>query len=643
MPVNKFDFPYGTRVKRFLPYVVLLLALLVVARALRPAAQESPDLALFGTLPALEGGRVKPLDSVARNSLLIIRGKQQVWIPEENPAPLSGVAKVLDTVGFKLPSGRVMDADHWLADVFFRPEAADAHPVFAIANPELLGMLGWPQMEKRHCTFVELRPHLARIQQERANLDGVEASGRSPFQGAVLALYNSLVLYQQLKESVHVEGTRDFTAEIRRHVTVAAAAEKEGDALAPGDKTTLTGGVNRYQRQADFARLHLVPPAAGGTADDWSVTGRAVMRERDPANLPPALLAFAEMGDAYRAGDGAGFDRAARGYAGWLAQEHPEWRTKPVLESRFNLMEPFYVGMILYVGAFVLAVLSWMFLPRELRVAAYLVLTLAFLVHSGGLLARMWLQGRPPVTNLYSSAILVGWGAVLLAIFMEWFYRYAVALATAALVGFGTLIVAHHLGTGGDTMEMMQAVLDSNFWLASHVVVITLGYSAMFLAGALGLAYVLLGVFTRKLTPELASTLNGMVYGVLCFATLFSFAGTVLGGIWGDQSWGRFWGWDPKENGALLIVLWCALALHARWGGYIRRRGLMVMAIFGNAITSFSWFGVNMLGVGLHSYGFMEKAFPWLLAFILSQVLVIALAWIPLEKWRSGAVHKLPA
>jgi ABC-type transport system involved in cytochrome c biogenesis permease subunit len=178
-------------------------------------------------------------------------------------------------------------------------------------------------------------------------------------------------------------------------------------------------------------------------------------------------------------------------------------------------------------------------------------------------------------------------------------------------------------------------VLDSNIWLATHVVVITAGYSAMFLAGMLAVAYVFLGFFTNKLTRETAQTLNRMVYGVVCFATLFSFVGTVLGGIWADQSWGRFWGWDPKENGALLIVLWCALILHARWGCFIRQRGLMAMAIFGNAITSFSWFGVNMLGVGLHSYGFMDKAFPWLVGFIISQILLILLTRLPAKYWRS--------
>jgi cytochrome c biogenesis factor len=126
-----------------------------------------------------------------------------------------------------------------------------------------------------------------------------------------------------------------------------------------------------------------------------------------------------------------------------------------------------------------------------------------------------------------------------------------------------------------------------------------------------------------------------MVYGIICFAALFSFVGTVLGGIWADQSWGRFWGWDPKENGALIIVIWNALILHARWGGMIRERGLMNMAIFGNIVTSFSWFGVNMLEIGLHSYGFIDSAKTWLFLFVGSQVLLILLGLVPQHHWRS--------
>src|SRR5882724_5321946 len=160
---------------------------------------------------------------------------------------------------------------------------------------------------------------------------------------------------------------------------------------------------------------------------------------------------------------------------------------------------------------------------------------------------------------------------------------------------------------------MLQAVLDTNIRLATHVVAITTGYSAMFLAGMLAIIYVLRGVFTRSLKKQTADSLARMTYGVICFATLFSFVGTVLGGIWADQSWGRFWGWDPKENGAVLIVLWCAIILHARWGGFIRQRGLMILAIFGNVVTSFSW----------------------LVGFIISQLALMCVAAMPLERWRS--------
>jgi ABC-type transport system involved in cytochrome c biogenesis permease subunit len=247
----------------------------------------------------------------------------------------------------------------------------------------------------------------------------------------------------------------------------------------------------------------------------------------------------------------------------------------------------------------------------------------------------MWLEGRPPVTNLYSSAVFVGWGAVLLGIILERFYSDSIGVVTASCVGFVTLIIAHNLALGGDTMEMMRAVLDTNVWLATHVVIIHIGYAATFLAGFLGLIYIARGFFTRRLSPETAKALVRMAYGTICFATLFTFVGTVLGGLWADQSWGRFWGWDPKENGALLIVLANATLLHARWGGMIRDRGLMTFTIFGNIVTAWSWFGTNMLGVGLHSYGFMDKGFKWLVIFVASQVVFMLIAALPFRYWRS--------
>jgi ABC-type transport system involved in cytochrome c biogenesis permease subunit len=217
-----------------------------------------------------------------------------------------------------------------------------------------------------------------------------------------------------------------------------------------------------------------------------------------------------------------------------------------------------------------------------------------------------------------------------------------------AMIGFGSLIIAHNLSLDsslnptGDTMEMMWAVLDSNFWLATHVVTVTIGYSTTFLAGFLGIAYVVVHLLIRSLGSDnrfgakLASTerqtsktIGSMIFGVTCFSLFFSLVGTVLGGIWADQSWGRFWGWDAKENGALLIVIWNAIILHARWAATARIRGISCMAIFGNVVTAWSWFGTNMLGVGLHTYGFMDKAFNPLMFFVGSQLLLICLAYLP--------------
>ena len=261
---------------------------------------------------------------------------------------------------------------------------------------------------------------------------------------------------------------------------------------------------------------------------------------------------------------------------------------------------------------------------------------LAFIVHTAGITVRMLLEGRPPVTNLYSSAVFVGWGAILLAIFAELLFRNGLNLLGCTLIGYITLMVAHFLSLDGDTMAMLQAVLDTNAWLATHVTTVTFGYSATFVAGFMGLVYLAMGIATPLLTKDKRKMLGKVIYGIICFATLFSFVGTILGGIWADQSWGRFWGWDPKENGALLIVIWNATILHARWGGLIRERGLVNMAIFGNIVTAFSWFGTNLLGVGLHSYGFMDGTFVRLIQFCGSQILFIMIGvLLPTKYWLS--------
>jgi ABC-type transport system involved in cytochrome c biogenesis permease subunit len=150
---------------------------------------------------------------------------------------------------------------------------------------------------------------------------------------------------------------------------------------------------------------------------------------------------------------------------------------------------------------------------------------------------------------------------------------------------------------------MLVAVLNSNFWLATHVTTITIGYGTSLFAGVLGHVYLLQAIRT-PFDKKYLKTVNANVFGATLFALFFTLFGTILGGIWADQSWGRFWGWDPKENGALLIVMWQIMMLHLRITGFVKPMGFALGMILNNIVVILAWFGVNLLNVGLHSYGF---------------------------------------
>ncbi|MEY2529388.1 MAG: hypothetical protein QOJ05_1478 [Verrucomicrobiota bacterium] len=604
--------------KRFFPLVALVLAAGWVFSSWVPPkrAENGPDLVTFGKIPALVGGRVKPLDTVARNSLLIIHGKQSI----------------------ALANAKTIGAMQWLADLLFKPAVADEYPLFVIQNAEVLGLFGWEQSDRKYFSFAELSPFLRQIDNQGEQSEKLESVQRSAYQTAVLNLRNALILYQRLKNSLRPEDAHDFANEIQAYTDVlrpaaeAARQREKGENFDKSKLEAVAAFIDRYENISSMAYVLTVPAAEG---KEWQSMGTVLVQAIGSGELHRLVFAYAKLGDAYHDSDVPAFNQAAAALREWFLKEQAPATKRTGFEFLFNQVDPFTHSMYLYVLAFLLACGSWLGWNRPLNRAAFLLLLLSLAVHTFGLVSRMYLQERPPVTNLYSSAIFIGWGAVIVALILERIFRDGIGAACAGAIGFITLIIAHHLAGSGDTLEMLQAVLDTNIWLATHVVAITTGYSAMFLAGMLAIIYIARGVFTTSLKKQTADSLARMTYGVVCFATLFSFVGTVLGGIWADQSWGRFWGWDPKENGAVLIVLWCAITLHARWGGFIRARGLMIMAIFGNIVTSFSWFGVNMLGVGLHSYGFMEKAFPWLCGFIASQLALMAVAALPLESWRS--------
>lgn len=623
--------------KKWLPWACLaVFALWFLGGTQAPKPVNNFDLSLFGRLPVLLNGRLQPMDTVARNALLSMRGKSTVRT-----------------------DGKTLSATEWMLEAMTNPDLADTRKVFRVQHPDLEGLLGAQKPGLEYYAFNDFTNQLPELQAQIQNLRKNEGDredaekNRTAYQKDLMHLYSSLSLYKQIKNSLQPEGCPDFTAEIGAYKAAlgpAMAAVKKQEAGQDYDKAALerlSPLFREFQEMSTMSYPMAVPPKAGEPRENWRNIGASLMESAHSEEIHPAVGYLAAIATSYAKNQPQEFGRTMAAYEAWLQANGLEATVqKSHREYLFNQLEPFYKAMVIYVAGLILGCIYWMNMSEGVRKTGVLLLALGLVIHTVGLGFRMYLEGRPPVTNLYSSAVFIGWGAVILGLILERMFRGAIGLVTSASIGFTTLIIAHHLSLSGDTMQMLRAVLDTNLWLATHVVTVTIGYSSMFLAGFLAIIYIVGGFFTTRISQpvegtagksqsDLGKALVRMVYGIVCFSTLFSFTGTVLGGIWADQSWGRFWGWDPKENGALLIVIWNAIVLHARWSGLIKDRGLMAMAVGGNIVTSFSWFGVNMLGVGLHSYGFMDAAFPWLVGFVVSQAAIIILATFPEDRWAS--------
>jgi len=602
-----------------LPIFAAGVLLAWISYAVRPPSPQVKgfDLVRFGRLPVGHEGRIKPIDTLARNTLRAISLRETV----------------------KVDGGERLSATQWLLELISQTNRADTLRVIRIDNPDVLKLFKLEPRIDHLYSVEEIRPGTDDFLAQLAAMTKAEQEGKSSkesrtaFQRKLIELHERLQLYIMLTESFEVPPLPDMEKLQDR-----AAAEQFFVNLR-----------NYLQRvEAELVRINAPRPVPvaikpGQAAETAWQHYPSAWRNGLVAAAPDKFVdSFEKLKSAYHAGEAQAFNGELARYESLLADAAPPlYRGNKIrLETYFNYVSPFYVGITFYVLAFLLGVLGWLLQYRPLNWTAFTVLLLTFLFHTVALMLRIYISGRPPVTNLYSSAIFIGWAVVLAALVLELIFRLGLGNVAAAVAGFATLVISYFLSTGGDTITVLQAVLDTQFWLATHVVCITLGYSATYLAGIFGLLYVICGLGTPLLNERSRKDLGRMIYGITCFALLFSFYGTVLGGLWADDSWGRFWGWDPKENGALLIVLWNALIVHARWDKMVGDRGLAVLALGGNIVTSWSWFGVNLLGIGLHAYGGnnigeMGAAEMSLLIFGVLMLGLIAAGCLPKEWWWS--------
>lgn len=313
----------------------------------------------------------------------------------------------------------------------------------------------------------------------------------------------------------------------------------------------------------------------------------------------------------YASGNAAAFQSAVTDFRNSLTKNAPaDYKSgmpKIQLELFYQALHPFRWAWILYL----LAGFALLFLPSRtcyyIYPYAWLFTLLGFLFQIAGFICRIIIAGRPPVTNMYESILWVAFGTILFALIFEFHYRNRLFLAGAIPIATASLILADSQPIVlNPSIYPLTAVLQSNFWLTIHVLTITLSYAAFALA--MGIAHIALGKIVLGRSPP--PFLYHYLYRVLQVGVLFLACGTILGGVWANYSWGRFWNWDPKETWALITLLAYLIVLHGRIAGKWNGFGLAVGSVVGFLSVLMAWYGVNfVLSTGLHSYGFGTGGF----------------------------------
>lgn len=631
---------------------VMLVPTAAFRNAMRPAERNAKfDFYAAGKIPAQFGGRVLPLDAYARQTLKAISNKESL--------PLDGAPTALkDRV-----DGEALSAMQWLMEVATDAEELEDLRMFRIDAEEVRSEFDIPRRKSKLYSLTEILGEWGRISQivdEARKKDTADQTFKErklleldrrtrQYTLAAAAFQEPQPRFMSEEEFKRFfpgqpfdEDTRNILAARELSSRMEQLEAMPAAAIIPPDAQAASETVDQPKWSAyAVAYVESLKGEAAGNVDTESEEDSEKEGKKYEGGSLGAQESFKDMIAAYGEGDTDGFNHAVDGNAVALSA-YPIAGFSSGLVSLERWMQakwPTGVAMCLYLVTLVLSLVYFTVNFPRLRQTVWCMVIVALVVHTVAITCRILITGRAPVINIYSSAVFIGWAAVLFGVVVERIFRYGVGNLLASAAGALTLLVAYGLNTG-DTMPVLQAVLDTQFWLATHVITVSLGYVATLVAGTLGAGYLLagwIGVDVKKLRD-----VYRCVYGATCFGILFSFVGTVLGGLWADDSWGRFWGWDPKENGALLIVIWNALMLHARWDGMVGGRGFAALAIGGNIVTAWSWFGTNELGIGMHSYGFTSGVLMWLTIYILLQLAFIGVdLFLRVMKARFGT-HTLP-
>ena len=542
----------------------------------------------------MDNGRIKPLETYARYTLLGISGRSTFH-------------------------GK--PAIEWLGRVLFTSDSAVTDSIFLINNPMVNDAVHLPQ--GRRFSAANLLPAIGKIESFVEPEEMIKSNSIVGFERDIFQLYYNIRSFQMISY-----GKAFSRQDLDQYRAFNLSFADYGLLIIPVQQNAL---------------LQWIKPASGRAGNFDRQTNRPFVSASQlskAAKFDSAshlTIIFDSALSAYAATDFSGCADSLRSF---------NTQVRAILASRgirvpveaeifYDRLDPFFWSRLAYFLGLI-ALCAGLFSSRRLwAVSGGFAVAAGLLLHTGGLVLRMIIMHRPPVASFYETFVTVAWIGVALGLLITGIMKNRYGLFIAAFMGAAFLSLASRFGADGDTLGMLAPVLNSNFWLTSHILTITAGYAGCVAAGVLGHIYLIRRLFLRQ-EPGRLDQLNRAMGALLAIGLTFTTIGTVLGGMWAEQAWGRFWGWDPKENGALLIIIWCAIIFHARAGGLIRQTGVAAGAVIGLALVMLAWIGVNLLGVGMHSYGFTTNGAMALIA--VQGVETVFLAAALIRKMRSDKV-----
>jgi ABC-type transport system involved in cytochrome c biogenesis permease subunit len=321
-------------------------------------------------------------------------------------------------------------------------------------------------------------------------------------------------------------------------------------------------------------------------------------------------------------------DMAVDDFMKYMSQRYPHYQneTKIKAEVHYNSYHPFRWSWVNYLLALIFFSFFYFGSKSTWAKPAWLFLGLGMAFHVWGFALRIYILERPPITNMFETVAWVAFASIIMSIILYAFNKAKILPLASSLVATFSLILCDMSSTVlDDALTPLQPVLRDNFWLLTHVVIIVSSYAAFFLAFFIG--DILLYYFYKDESKYNTEIQQGVVaiYRSIQIGVVLLALGTILGGIWADYSWGRFWGWDPKETWALIALLGYLVILHGRIIGWLKNYGLAASSVVAFSLVIMAWYGVNfVLGAGLHSYGFGAGGVEYVAGFVAIHMLAVA-------------------